>query len=145
MNKYLGVKLIEAKPMNRSDYNDYRGWELPEDENGEDEGYLVEYTDGGKSNHPKHKGYISWSPKDVFDKAYRVYDTFYDRLLVETQDLADKLNKLHAFLGTPMFAKLDRPNKDLLYEQHRSMSVYVQILGKRLELLGNNFKFKADE
>lgn len=145
MNKYLGVKLIEAKPMNRSDYNDYRGWELPEDENGEDEGYLVEYTDGGKSNHPKHKGYISWSPKDVFDKAYRVYDTFYDRLLVETQDLADKLNKLHAFLGTPMFAKLDRPNKDLLYEQHRSMSVYVQILGKRLELLGNNFKFKAGE
>ena len=34
MNKYIGVKEINAKPMNRQEYNDFRGWELPEDENG---------------------------------------------------------------------------------------------------------------
>lgn len=41
------------------------------DEDGDDEGYLVEYVDGGKSNHPDFKGYISWSPREVFARAYR--------------------------------------------------------------------------
>jgi hypothetical protein len=36
MEKYLGVKMIQATPMNRLDYNKYRGWELPADENGTD-------------------------------------------------------------------------------------------------------------
>ncbi len=71
MNTYIGTKLIKAKPMTRRDYNLYRGWDLPTDENGDDAGMLVEYTDGGKSNHPAHKGYVSWSPRDVFERAYR--------------------------------------------------------------------------
>lgn len=70
MNQYIGVKLINAKPMTRADYNTLRSWQLPADENGADEGYLVEYLDGGKANHKDFDGYISWSPKDVFDRAY---------------------------------------------------------------------------
>ena len=57
--------------MTRQAYNDYRGWTLPADEDGADDGYLVEYMDGGKPNHPAHAGYISWSPKAQFDAAYR--------------------------------------------------------------------------
>ena len=71
MKDYIGTKLIKAKPMNRLEYNNYRGWDLPSDEDGSDEGYLVEYVDGGKANHPDHAGYISWSPSDVFVNAYR--------------------------------------------------------------------------
>lgn len=71
MHLFFGSKLVQAKPMNRAEYNDYRGWKLPEDENGADEGMLVEYIDGGKGNHPAHSGYISWSPKDVFERSYR--------------------------------------------------------------------------
>lgn len=71
MEKYIGTKEILAKPMNRQEYNDYRGWELPDDEDGSDEGYLVEYVDSPNSNHPDHNGYISWSPADVFKRAYR--------------------------------------------------------------------------
>lgn len=71
METYLGVKLIQARPMSRGDYNTYRGWVVPADENPDDEGFLVEYMDGGKSNHPGHTGYISWSPADVFRRAYR--------------------------------------------------------------------------
>ena len=70
MQTYIGTKIIKASPMTRQQYNDYRGWQLPENENGDDEGYLVEYTDGGKPNHEKHEGYISWSPKEVFENAY---------------------------------------------------------------------------
>lgn len=71
MENYIGVKEIKAQPMNRKEYNDYRGWEVPEDENPNDKGFLVEYLDGGQSNHPSHEGYVSWSPKDVFERAYR--------------------------------------------------------------------------
>lgn len=70
MKQYIGVKLINAKPMTRIEYNNFRGWELPADENGNDEGFLVEYLDGGKANTEAYEGYVSWSPKDVFEKAY---------------------------------------------------------------------------
>lgn len=61
MKKYIGTKMIEAREMNRGDYNAYRGWQIPADENPKDEGYLVKYSDG----------YESWSPKKQFEEAYR--------------------------------------------------------------------------
>ncbi len=67
---YLGTKIVKAMPMKRDEYNALRGWTVPADENPEDMGYLVEYMDGGKANHPQFDGYISWSPADVFEKAY---------------------------------------------------------------------------
>lgn len=71
MNTFFGTKQIMARAMTRQEYNDYRGWELPADENGADAGFLVEYTDGGQANHPDHVGYISWSPAAVFANAYK--------------------------------------------------------------------------
>lgn len=71
MNRYIGTKLILAQPMTRAEYNAYRGWELPANENGADAGMLVEYVDGGQANDSRHAGYISWSPEDVFNRAYR--------------------------------------------------------------------------
>lgn len=47
MKKYLGVKIVEAEPMYSTDK--------------EKEGYKVVYEDG----------YVSWSPKEVFEKAYK--------------------------------------------------------------------------
>lgn len=71
MQKYIGTKTINAKPMTRKEYNDLRGWSVPKDENPADEGYLVEYIDGGQANHPDYSGYLSWSPKEVFERAYQ--------------------------------------------------------------------------
>lgn len=71
MNQFIGTKVLTAQPMHRAAMCLYRGWELPANENGSDDGYLVEYQDGGKANDPRHEGYISWSPKDVFEAAYR--------------------------------------------------------------------------
>lgn len=70
MRRYTGTKEVNATPMTRAAYNEFRGWELPADENGDDEGYLVEYVDGGKANTTQYAGYVSWSPKDVFERAY---------------------------------------------------------------------------
>ena len=68
---YIGTKMVNATPMSRGAYNELRGWVLPSDENKDDEGYLVEYRDGGKPNYPGFKGYISWSPKEVFNTSYK--------------------------------------------------------------------------
>ncbi len=61
MKTYIGTKVIEAEPMTRGEYNQFRGWTIPADENPNDEGYRVIYPDG----------YVSWSPKEVFDNTYR--------------------------------------------------------------------------
>jgi hypothetical protein len=71
MQKFIGTKQLMARKMTRGGYNAYRGWAIPANENPEDCGYLVEYLDGGAPNHPDHEGYISWSPADVFERAYR--------------------------------------------------------------------------
>jgi hypothetical protein len=48
VKNYIGVKIVKAEPEERNG--------IP--------GYKVEYPDN----------YISWSPKDVFEKAYRELD-----------------------------------------------------------------------
>jgi len=70
-------------------------------------------------------------------------NSFYDRLLIEAQELATKLNGLNDFMRTQNFVDLDRQNKDLLYTQSRLMNKYLQVLGKRLEILGDKFSFKS--
>ena len=70
MQKYIGTKEIKAAPMSRGEYNKLRGWEVPADENPNDEGYLVEQVTLAK-NHPDFDGYISWSPKNVFEATYQ--------------------------------------------------------------------------
>ena len=70
MKHYIGTKRILAKPMTRKEYNDFRGWQMPANENGSDEGFLVEYIDGGAANVKGFNGYVSWSPKDAFERAY---------------------------------------------------------------------------
>ena len=69
-------------------------------------------------------------------------NSFYDRLLIEAQELATKTNALNDFMRTQAFVNLDRQNKDLLYTQSRLMNEYLQILGQRLEILGDKFSFK---
>ena len=74
MKNYVGTKKLKAIPMNKEEYCQYRQWEVPLNENPKEEGYLVEYLDGGKPNDERHLGYISWSPKDVFEKTYKLIE-----------------------------------------------------------------------
>jgi len=83
MQLFIGTKLIRAVAMTRLAYNEMRNWQLPVDENGEDEGYLVEYLDGGEANTTQYIGYVSWSPKKQFEDAYRVTDGMNFGLAVE--------------------------------------------------------------
>lgn len=62
------------------------------------------------------------------------------RLITEAQETAGRLNKLNVFMASDTFPTLPRGDKDLLYSQQRVMSEYVQILGKRIERIGEKFK-----
>lgn len=70
LTTHIGTKVVHAAPMTRWDYNSLRGWDMPANENGADEGYLVEYADGSPGNVVGFSGYVSWSPKDVFERSY---------------------------------------------------------------------------
>ena len=83
MKRFNALKKVNATPMTRQAYNDYRGWTLPEDENGDDEGYLTEDIDG-PINTDEFMGYVSWTPKAMFD------DQFYECTAGQTGDLPVK-------------------------------------------------------
>lgn len=71
MKRFNALKKVNAAPMTRQAYNDYRGWTLPEGENGDDEGYLTEDING-PVNTDEFMGYVSWTPKAMFE------DQFYE-------------------------------------------------------------------
>ncbi len=54
---YIGTKVIAAKPMSEAQWGLLKGF-IPEQDR---PGYRVRYEDG----------YVSWSPKEVFERAYR--------------------------------------------------------------------------
>lgn len=71
MKEYIGTKFIKAKPMSKMVYNTLRGWKLPVNEDPKEQGYLVEYLDSPTPCHPDFDNYISWSPIEVFEEAYK--------------------------------------------------------------------------
>ena len=64
MKQYIGIKVVAARPMTRGDYNIFRGWQIPADEDPADEGYVMKYENG----------HMQWLPKDMFESDYKEYD-----------------------------------------------------------------------
>ena len=65
LKKYIGTKVVEARPMNEI-YAESVGYARKNIDNHEwREGYHVRYTN------PDGSTYDSWSPKSVFEEAYR--------------------------------------------------------------------------
>lgn len=141
MQKYIGVKQVEAKPMTRGDYNNYRGWTVPKDENPNDEGYMVKYADD----------YVSWSPKETFEKSYHIVgvrplnDTallmvstdYKDRFLAEYFQLKTRIEGLKTMLQNWDNGKLSfiptcpRSTYDLQVE---AMTKYLAVLEARAKI-----------
>lgn len=132
MPVYQGTKTLKARPMTRGEYNRYRGWHAPVDEDLSERGYLVEYTDGGKGNDPRHAGYISWSPADVFEKTYRSAGTFQDRVRIELAELQERGDKLAAFVSSDAIHKLPADEQNRLGRQLTVMIEYRAVLEERI-------------
>lgn len=90
METYIGVKTIKAKPMS---YNEAieKGYRV--NDNLATEGYEVEYENS----------YKSWSPKDVFEKAYRRTTGLTFGLAIEAAKQGKKIARI-GWNGSGMFA-----------------------------------------
>ena len=82
MKRYIGTKLINAVPMDRLSYNQLRGWDLPKDENGSDEGYLIEVI-GGNKNLEGYDGYVQWLPTKSFNFEFQPIDNMTFGIAIE--------------------------------------------------------------
>ena len=152
MKTYIGVKKIEAEPMTRGDYNIYRGWQIPADENPADEGYHIKYADGHES----------WSPKENFENTFLekgknlLNDTallmksedYTDRFKAEYEQLRIRTEKLSEMLV--LYAKEELPFKpkcpyDVLDDQYIDMCNYLITLTKRADIEGIKLEKKYGE
>jgi hypothetical protein len=133
----LGQKVVHFVPMNRLDYTILRGWSLPLDENGEDEGYLVQYVDGGINNVAGFDGYISWSPRDVFEKSYSLVatpkvQTHVTRMQSELATLGGNITKLRMFTEGDVFKSLIQEERNDMLNQLSAMQTYYNSLASRV-------------
>lgn len=125
LKKYTGTKQVSAMPMTLGEFRTYSGrdpYSNSEDPGNSYMGYLVKYEDG----------YESWSPMEVFKKAYHCTETYIDRLQIEYNTEAEKLNKLIAFTRSELFNKLPEYKKKKLYIQEKIMRDFVDILSERI-------------
>lgn len=140
MRQFIGTKIVSARPMSRAEYNVYRGWKLPGNEDGRDAGYLVEYNDGGQQNDERHQGYISWSPAEQFERAHvEIGDAAHlhphqMRVAGELADLDARIERLAEFiLASPIHNGLPSDETARLHRQLELMEQLSKVLGERID------------
>lgn len=135
MKNYIGTKNIKASdPMTKQMYCDYRGWTVPEGEDPDELVRLVEYEkdEESKQNHKDHEGYISMSPKHVFDKAYKIAESHIDRINIEKQNLESLHVKLDNAINNKLIPVGEKHNPyPELRAQSLAMGMYREILLQR--------------
>lgn len=125
MKKYIGTKQVEAEPMTMGEAyrrNLLQNGKVPNDSEKDNPGFYVRYQDG----------YESWSPAETFCKAYKIADTPLDRMIIEHQELRDKINKLEKFICSEEFNSLNYKQRILLNMQIHIMIEYSLILQERI-------------
>ena len=130
MKKFIGTKVILAEPMTLAEAQKVLGREI-KPATKEADGYLVEYKDG----------YKSWSPKSVFEEAYKLSETVLDRLKVEHAELKERVEKLETFFGDDFdegMKKVGAHQAALLLMQHAYMENYLEVLESRIDLMEEN-------
>ena len=128
MKKYIGTKQIEAEPMTMGEAyekNLLQAGRVPNESEKTKAGYHVKYEGG----------YESWSPAEPFEKAYKVADTPLDRIIIEYDELKQKIDKLDVFLDSEKFKTLDEKVKGLLSSQYHIMIAYSIVLSERMRLM----------
>lgn len=132
---YIGTKTLKAIALTLGEYNTLQGWQISAEQDPSTEGYLVEYLDGGKPNHKDYEGYISWSPKEVFEKAYKPISTPKDRVLVEMTELKARADLLLKFIQGSQPSFISDKAWQLNKEQWDAMMYYYTILEEKYNLM----------
>lgn len=130
MKKYVGTKTVKAMPMNELAAVE-KGYARKNEDNHEwREDYHVQYTN------PDGSIYDSWSPKSVFEKAYRVAEAPADHIKIQLEELNTRFAKGMEFLANEGYA-LIHPTKALLSAQVETEREYSYLLNDRLERMSD--------
>lgn len=133
LKQYKGTKTVKAEPMNESVAVEKGFARANKDGHEWREGYHVQYIN------PDGSTYDSWSPKDVFEKSYKIAEDFKDRLNIELKELEDRFYKLNGFLNENGYDKIVEKcgpaQTALMFSQYHAMRHYYDILRTRIELL----------
>lgn len=137
--RYTAIETGIATPMTLGEYNNLRGWDLPADEDPNEEGYMVEIDEKVKSDHDQ-KVVKSWRPKAVFEAnlsktSNGSEDDFITRLKEEASTLSERIQKLSDFQKSDRFELLNQTHQSLLNRQLMFMKMYLGILERRLMIL----------
>lgn len=128
MKSFTGTKTVKACPMTLGEAEKVlnRHIDISSVENRDlTPGYLVLYGEDGDN-------YRSWSPKEVFERAYRQSETYLDRMLIETEEVSSRYLKGREFTFSQQFRKLPEQERLLLCNQLDTMEKYLYILTKRI-------------
>lgn len=117
--KYTGTKTVCAAPMTKADAEKLLGISISPATPGND-GYLVEYPDG----------YRSWSPAKVFEDAYRVSETYVDRMKIELVDLNERICSATRAINS--FGAITKEERWYLKKQLEAMQMYADVLYNRI-------------
>lgn len=109
----FGSKFVVAYPMTRLEYNNLRNWDLPSDENGDDEGFMIENLTNAKPNTDFSEGYISWSTKEQVFLEFRETDNFPFGVAIEALKMGHKVQR-SGWNGKDMYLVILDPARDNL-------------------------------
>lgn len=126
LKQYTGTKTVKARPMTMGEAYECKLLKegvRPSECETDKAGYLVEYEDG----------YQSWSPKDVFDAAYKPSETFLERLDNECGEIDARYNKAKDFINSDRFDNLSPIAKLLLTAQSATQREYIWLLIDRID------------
>ena len=118
--QYTCIKSVKAEPCDLYTAQTVLGRKFYKDDCDNMMGYLVEYEDG----------YISWSPKSVFDKGYALTETHVDRMKFELAELNERIVKATRALYTPdLMNSFERGqlSKQLEYMRDYANTLYDRI------------------
>lgn len=124
MKQYTGTKTVKAMPMTMGEAYErklLKNGVRPSECEMDKAGYLVEYEDG----------YQSWSPADVFKKAYKPSETRLDRLRIECEELWARSKELDAYLYEgfeKVAAEVGASRAALLVLQRSYLNKYLDVL-----------------
>ena len=126
MKKYIGTQQVEAESMTIGEAyrrNLLQTGRVPNDSEKDNPGFYVKYQDD----------YESWLPAEIFCKIYKIAETPLERMIIEYQELIDKINKLEKFFGSSYFQCLSLRTKELIAIQLHIMIEYSLILKEKIE------------
>ena len=124
MKQYTGTKTVKAMSMTMGEAYERKLLKegvRPSECETDKAGYLVEYEDG----------YQSWSPADVFEKAYKPSETRFDRLHIECDELRARSKELDVYLNEgfeKVAAEIGRSLTMLLVLQSSYLHNYLGVL-----------------